>query len=61
MKKLVLMFFIQLAIGAKGRDICTKSSILQEYGVIHVSMPKSVTVTADVTAEMELSDNFGKA
>ena len=42
------------------KDKCRKDAVLKEWGKIRMSSQKTISVTADVTSENELVDNFGK-
>ena len=58
---LAFLFCVFLGInGSLARDICTRSSVLQEWGSVKMAVTKKIPMTGDLSVQKELVDNFGK-
>ena len=59
----MVIFLLLITLGLHGclaKDICTKSAVLQELGMVQMAVAKKIPVKGDLSVQKELVDIYGK-
>ena len=56
----ILYLLLTISSVNNARDVCTKSAVLEELGIIKGASPKSVPIYANVKSHNEVVDKLGK-
>lgn len=55
-----MLWIIILHHHSLARDICTKSAVLEQTGIVQMATSKSLPISADVTSQLEVVQSLGE-